>query len=302
MFPETLASLRRRRRRRHKKLLAAFVCAEIGVHVHEMDERAAASYARSLIRSAFRATYVHRCDALLESEWVTIFRMKRSSMENLRNKLYPYLAVHLSELNVEGRSHGNRRPLSVDEKLGIGLMTAGGCSMAGILQGYHVGKAAAYNTIWKFFVAVVESEVGRIYFPDTLYELQRKADEFLKHRGNLRLYHGCVGALDGLAVRIPLPSKNECEHPLSYDDKVVVEDSNNIDPRHQHWRTIRIVQNCSWCFLKNETDGIAILFIHHNFQKPSVLFGCKCCCHLQRPRLRNIAACLVLSIPMKIRQ
>jgi hypothetical protein len=42
----------------------------------------------------------------------------------------------------------------VDEKLAIGLMTAGGCPLGEILWGLTIGKACALMTIRKFFEAV----------------------------------------------------------------------------------------------------------------------------------------------------
>jgi hypothetical protein len=43
----------------------------------------------------------------------------------------------------EGRAHSNRRLFTVDEKLGIGLVTCGGCSLAEVLLGFNVGRTCA---------------------------------------------------------------------------------------------------------------------------------------------------------------
>ena len=137
-------------------------------------------------------------------------------MVNLRHDLFPYLRVHLSQQQIEGRAHSNRRPLTVDEKLGIGLITCGGCSLAGVLLGFNVGHTCALKTIDQFFDAVFVSEVGKIHFPDTLQELQLASDLYLAKKPFHRYYFGHIGALDGLAVRIPMPSKKETDNPLDF--------------------------------------------------------------------------------------
>jgi hypothetical protein len=123
-------------------------------------------------------------------------------MEQLRNELYPFLRVHLTDAQIDGRAHGNRRPLTVDEKLAIGLMTAGGCPLGGILWVFCVGRACAASVITKFFEAVVFSRVGEIKFPSTLHELQATANAWLSRGLFNPIYYGHIGALDGLAVRV----------------------------------------------------------------------------------------------------
>jgi hypothetical protein len=137
-------------------------------------------------------------------------------MENLRHDLFPYLRVHLSQQQIEGRAHSNRRPLTVDEKLGIGLITCGGCSLAGVLLGFNVGHTCALKTIDQFFDAVFVSEVGKIHFPDMLQELQLASDLYLAKKPFHQYYFGHIGALDGLAVHIPMPSKKETDNPLDF--------------------------------------------------------------------------------------
>jgi hypothetical protein len=157
-----------------------------------------------------------RYSAFLDAEFIIIFRMSRRSMEQLRHELYPFLRVHLTEAQIEGRAHGNRWPLTVDEKLAIGLMTAGGCPLSGILWGFHLGRSCAYLHIIKFFEAVVLSRVGEIKFPSTLRELQATADAWKSRQSFNPLFYGHIGALDGLAVRVPVPNHNEVENPISY--------------------------------------------------------------------------------------
>jgi hypothetical protein len=86
-------------------------------------------------------------------------------MEQLRNELYPFLCPNVSEANVVVRCRSNRWPLSIDEKVMIGLMVAGGCPISGIIWGFGIGHACAEYTALDFFKAVVQSNIGPIEFP-----------------------------------------------------------------------------------------------------------------------------------------
>jgi hypothetical protein len=136
-------------------------------------------------------------------------------MEQLRHELY-LLSIHLTNDQIEGRAHGNRWPLTVDEKLAIGLMTAGGCPLGGILWGFSIGKTCTFLTIREFFEAMVLSKVGKIRFPLTHAELQTASNAYLSRRSFHPLSYGHIGALDGLAVQIQLPRSSETNHPLSF--------------------------------------------------------------------------------------
>jgi hypothetical protein len=87
--------------------------------------------------------------------------------------------ISASYQQIEGRMHSNCQPLNVDKKLGIGLVTCGGCSLAGVLLQFNVSHTCALKTIDQFFDAVFVSEVGKIHFPDTLQELQFTSDLYL---------------------------------------------------------------------------------------------------------------------------
>lgn len=207
---------RRRTLSSNNKLLVCFLAARVMVYLEALEETATDSYYRGRIRSRFRSMYFDRHAAFLDAEFLIIFRMSRRSMEALRHELYPFLMAHLTEEQIEGRSNGNRRPLTVDEKVAIGLMTAGGCPLGGILWGFSIGKTCAILTIRRFFEAVVMSRVGEIKFPSTLREMQAASDAYLRRRSFNPLFYGHIGALDGLAVRIPVPRSSDTDHPLSF--------------------------------------------------------------------------------------
>jgi hypothetical protein len=212
--PDT-PELRGRHKKNHKKRLVAEAMVLI-TQMATMVERAENSYKRCQARCALRDTLIERGSSLLETDFITVFRMSPSAVEHLRNKLYPLLRPNLSEDNIRGRCNSNRRPLTVDEKVMIGLMVAGGCPISGIIWGFGVGHSCAEYTAFDFFKAVVESDIGPIEFPYTNNELKVLADGFLLQRPNIPFFIGHVAGLDGLAVRIRMPGTHECKNPLAY--------------------------------------------------------------------------------------
>jgi hypothetical protein len=71
--------------------------------------------------------------------------MSPTKMEQLRHELYPFVKPNLLEANMLGQQSSNHHwPLSVDEKIMIGLMiVAGGCPISGIMWGFGVGHTCA---------------------------------------------------------------------------------------------------------------------------------------------------------------
>ena len=145
-----------------------------------------------------------------------VFCMSPSAMEQLRHELYPFLRPNLVKANVLGRCNSNCQPLSVDEKVIIGLMVARGCSISGIIWGLGVGHTCAETAAFDFFKAIVESNIGPIEFPFTTNELKVLTDGFLSQRANLPYFIGHVSGLDGLAACIRMPVVNKCDNPLAY--------------------------------------------------------------------------------------
>jgi hypothetical protein len=102
------------------------------IYLMVMEERAKDLYIHGMICSHLRAMYMDRCWSFLDSEqFIIIFRMSQRSMEQPQHELYPFLRVHLMDAQIDGQVHRNIRPLTVDEKLAIGLMTAGECPLGG---------------------------------------------------------------------------------------------------------------------------------------------------------------------------
>lgn len=211
-----LAIMQNERNKRHRLLKSLALLAQCA----DVAERAECSYDRCHWRCQLRDIFYHRRNSLMKTEFITVFRMSPHAMEELRNKLYPYLKPRLSEANIVGRQNSNRRPLTVDEKVALGCMGAGGCTLGGLMWGFGVGHTCVEKTLFDFFQAVVLSGVGRIEFPGTEAELRKMADQFLQNECNLpSLFIGHLAAGDGYAVRIRMPGRHECDNPMSYRNR-----------------------------------------------------------------------------------
>ncbi len=145
-----------RRRRSHRHWIVGLVLARVLLYLLEEEIQNEDSHIHGLIRSYFCGHYIYmdRQSAFLDVELRIIYQMSRRSMDHIHHDLYPFLRPHLTDAQIEeARAEGNRRRLSVDEKLGIGLMTAGGCTLGRILQGFNTGKTCAFETIQHLFDA-----------------------------------------------------------------------------------------------------------------------------------------------------
>lgn len=189
-------------------------------HFLDMLDRAECSYERCHTKCMLRDLLDRRCASLVVTEYITVFRMPPHAMEQLRNELYPFLKPNLSEANIAGRQDSNRRPLTVDEKVAIGCMGIGGCSLGGLMFAFGIGHTCAEDTLFDFFRAIVEADIGPITFPTMEPELRQMANQFLRNENNLpALFIGHVAAGDGYAVRIRMPGKNECDNPMAYRNR-----------------------------------------------------------------------------------
>lgn len=179
-------------------------------------QRRAISYARGTTHAFMRAQLPLRLGSLRDTEYKCIFRMSPSAMEALRHVLFPYLQVQLPHSVIKGRSKGNRVPVSVDEKICTGLLFCGGATIGPSIWGNHVCKQTVYNIFYQFIAAIICSKVGEIKFPSTREEMEETTQGFVRQRLCLPIYYGVLGALDGLAIRIWLPSRNECGSQVAF--------------------------------------------------------------------------------------
>jgi len=185
----------------------------------DREHARAESYARGSVRSRHRTDLPSRLGNLTQTECKCIFRMTASAMEDLRNQLFPFLRVQLPDNVIVGRAAGNRRPISVDEKICVGLLIMGGGTIGPMIWGNHISKSSVYNVFEEFVCAVISSNIGAIHFPATLEEMEETSEGFLQSRLILPIFFGCIGAVDGYALRIYMPGKNQVGNAVAYKNR-----------------------------------------------------------------------------------
>lgn len=168
-------------------------------------------FLRNIVRSKFRE--------LDDRTFHAMFRMNRSSFELLIQSLGPFLEDKVNVKNKKARQQSNRRPLTVVEKVCVGIRIAAGASYADAVWGFEIGRTSVYRAFTAFVVAVIRSPIGPIFIPKTVQGLQGLADLMDSVGVKCHLFHGCIGAIDGYAIRINQPSSRETESPLSYRNR-----------------------------------------------------------------------------------
>jgi hypothetical protein len=203
-------------------LVVVIVCAQ---HIREKkrkrddEERRAESYAKGLQNAFFREMFLTKFESLDATAFRAMFRMSRYAYEILYEGLSPFLQHKVHPANAEARQQSNRRLVSVDEKICIGLRILAGASYADAIWGFSVQKTTIFHIFWEFVVAILCSEIGIIEYPETPEEMQSLADLMEKNGNKNIYYHGCMLVLDGYAVRVRAPTNKDVPNPASYKNR-----------------------------------------------------------------------------------
>ena len=158
-------------------------------------------------------------DGVTESEFCSAYLMSPAKFEKLTEILQPYLGEKLHENNRKGREKAGCSVVRLREKIALSLRILAGASHQDIARVFNTSKATLYS-IFGDFIEVVSSGCIpelRIEFPfDDDRKLKKIADDFLQATSNHPALYGCVGALDGYAIKIRRPSLHEVANPLDY--------------------------------------------------------------------------------------
>jgi hypothetical protein len=203
-------------------LVVVMVCAQ---HIRQKKrkrhdkERRAESYLKGIQNSFFRDLFLTKFQSLDATTFRAMFRMSRFAYEILYEGVGPFLQHKVHPANAIARQQSNRRPVSVDEKICVGLRVLAGASYADAIWGFSVQKTAIYYVFWEFVVAILCSDIGKIECPETPEEMQALAD-LMAINGNKNVcYYACMLVLDGYAVRIGAPTNTDVPNPASYKNR-----------------------------------------------------------------------------------
>ena len=147
-----------------------------------------------------------------DEEFSGAFRMSRP----IFTKLWRLIECRIQK-NVEMGKRSKRTTVMPDMRLGITLRLLAGADIWDLIASYHVRRSTIHR-IFEETVSVLNVVLRLPGLPKTRAELYRSSIAFKTSRKALSPLDGCVGALDGLAVKITKP--REEENPASYYNRI----------------------------------------------------------------------------------
>jgi hypothetical protein len=134
----------------------------------------------------------------MESEGIfrRCFRMDRSSFENLTVILQPLL--------INPRQKRKRGIKTPHEQLAMTLRFLAGGSYLDLVIIYGVSKNTFFQIVHRVANAICSSSVGGFYLPENTAQFRALAEGF-QHRSSHGIIQHCIGAVDGLLVRVRAP-------------------------------------------------------------------------------------------------
>lgn len=136
-------------------------------------------------------------DSLTPEAFRVYYRMSEGSFEELLRLVTPHLHVGSCKPN---------RPITARSCLSMTLRYLAGGSAVCIRNQHGVAKPTFYRCIHRTIYALDNVPALRIRFPQSQQELDEASCGFYAHSGAAKI-RGCVGAVDGLLVRIQRPSE-----------------------------------------------------------------------------------------------
>ena len=171
-------------------------------------------YIRSDARSSLKFGEV-----VTDEEFRGAFRMLRSTFARLVSILKPHIGKTLTERNTVAREEAGYAIVGVRERVAISLRLLAGASYHDIAMIFRVSHSTIYDVFHRFLEIVTSNKLQelQIKFPfDDDAKLEQLAEGFMKSTSNHPALYGCVGALDGYAVRIRRPCLSEEAKPNDY--------------------------------------------------------------------------------------
>lgn len=161
-------------------------------------------------------------EGLSDEEFLSAYRMPRAAFERLVNLLRPHIAKKIHSKILSGREEAGFGVLGVRERVAMSLRILAGASYHDVAMVFHVSRSTIYENFYRLIESISSGSVKelRINFPfDDDEKLKEIADEFSQTSSNHPALYGCVGALDGYAIRIQRPSIRDVENPLDYANR-----------------------------------------------------------------------------------
>tara|TARA_R110002050_G_scaffold139938_2_gene264503 strand:- start:2423 stop:2896 length:474 start_codon:yes stop_codon:yes gene_type:complete len=148
---------------------------------------------------------------LTDREFKAKYRFPKATFAYIDFVLEPVMSATQRR---ERRWGGRRQSVPSGVMIANSIRMLAGGSHYDISSASGIHPSSLYKHLWKFIDALLGSDLGNVvFFYDDLEWLDSQARTFT---GTSPLSKKCVGALDGLAVRIRKPQKDECPRDYRY--------------------------------------------------------------------------------------
>lgn len=145
-------------------------------------------------------------ESLSDKDFQTMFRVSRSAFRLLVEHLRPFLSRFNSEQREEElAAHLSGKCLQLEVRIGLFLRMMSGASHHDLGLAFGVGASTVYQ-VFKSVMEVVLEEMRFQEIPADFNGLKECALEFAESRPVSNPLQGCIGSLDGIAVRVEKPS------------------------------------------------------------------------------------------------
>jgi len=157
------------------------------------------------IRRSFHAT----TDSLKEQEFRSSFRMNRSNFAKLVSLVRPVISKN------EKMGALRNGAIEPEVRVAIVLRIMAGAADLDLMVLWQVARSTIYQIFHETSEAIANA-LPMESFPDCEIRCANLSMGFSSSRGNSNPLQGCIGALDGIAVRISKPRPSDCINPASY--------------------------------------------------------------------------------------
>jgi len=173
------------------------------------DTSQALARPRASLHKRTRRPFWTTTNALKDSEFRKAFRMDRVNFRGLVEKVRGAIT---KDERMGGLRNGAIEP---EIRVAIVLRILSGASDLDLMVLWGVARPTIYQIFHETSAAIIEA-YPMADFPQDQRRCAELSQGFSSSRNNGNPLAGCVGALDGIAVRIAKPRVSDCIDPASY--------------------------------------------------------------------------------------
>lgn len=166
-----------------------------------------------LYRKRWDSVYLRNL-AELEGTFISEYRLGPKEFDCLHELLASTIEVDQGMASVSLQSSGTAN-ITTDSRIGIALIMLAGGRFTEAMRTHGVSRASAYSILHQVVDAINNCAALDIDCRNDIFALQSRAAAF-QRKSSPGLFDYCVGAIDGLAIRIQVPSRNETMHQTAF--------------------------------------------------------------------------------------